>query len=155
MTINDFLQTLADKPTNAPVVFTTEQGEISGGYHVTELKLANITGIDCAARQTEWAEASVQLLDGGGGAHMEVGKLSNILGQSKRQVKGLGEADMHFEFAHNNAGLQRYTMQSAADVNGRIVIHLDTQRAVCKPAQDCVPADDSGCCGSSPSQCGC
>ncbi len=155
MTINDFLQTLADKPTDAPVVFATKQGEISGGYHVTELKLAHVTGIDCGARQAEWVEASIQLLDGGGGAHMEAGKLSNILEQSKRHVKGLGEADVHFEFAHNNAGLQRYNMQSSIEANGRVEIHLDTQRAICKPAQDHIYASGSDCCGENASKCGC
>lgn len=155
MTINDFLQTLADNPADAPVVFTTKQGEIGGGYHVTELKLAHITGIDCAARRDEWAEASIQLLDGGGGTHMAVGKLSNILAQSKKHVKGLGEADMHFEFAHNNAGLQRYSMHSSITANGRVEIQLDTQRAVCKPAQDSVSISGSGCCGDSAPKGGC
>ncbi len=155
MTINEFLQTLADKPADAPVVFMTNQGEISGGYHVTELKLASITGIDCAARQAEWTEASIQLLDGGGGVHMNVGKFSNILGQSKSHIKGLGKADMHFEFAHNNAGLQRYNMQSSVESNGRVEIHLDTQRAVCKPALELASNGGSGCCGDGTSKCGC
>lgn len=148
MNINGFLQTLANKPMDAPVVFVTKQGEIGGGYHVTELKLAKITGIDCAARQAEWAEASVQLLDGGGGAHMAVGKLSKILAQSKAHVKGLGEAELHFEFAHSNAGLQQYRMKTPAMVGGRVEIRLDAQRAVCKPAQQCSPESETECCSS-------
>ena len=151
MTINDLLQALENKPAAAPVVFMTSQGEISGGYHVTELKLANITGIDCGARQANWAETSIQLLDGRGGAHMQVGKLSNILGQSKKHVKGLADADMHFEFAHNNAGLQRYEMRELHDTNGRIIVHLDTHSAVCKPALDLVSANRAGCCGGAAS----
>lgn len=148
MTIDELLQKLGTQPADASVVFTTEQGEIGGSFHVTELKLAKVTGIDCAARQAEWSEAIVQLLDGGGGRHMVVNKLRKILAQSIKQVKTLGQAELHVEFSHNNVGLQQYWMRAPQLVNGRVEIHLDAQQAVCKPIQVRSSVSRSSCCGA-------
>ena len=50
MTLNDLADQLANVRADMPVVFETDQGPISGGYHITELPFADLTGIDCGGR---------------------------------------------------------------------------------------------------------
>ena len=40
MTLNDFLDALYDQPAEAPLVFTTSEGPIGAGYHITQSKIA-------------------------------------------------------------------------------------------------------------------
>lgn len=134
MNLNDLIASLGDAPDTMPLVFETADGEVGAGYHVTELKLAQITGIDCGASVNKWTEASLQLLDGDGQAHMPLGKFLGILRRSEWKVPGLGDAPLKVEFAHGNAGLRTYELGKPEIVNDRAVIRLEDSSAVCKPA---------------------
>lgn len=134
MTLSDLVATLKTQDPQAPLVFATPDAEIGGGYHVTELKVLNITSIDCAGRTSEWREAAVQLLDGRVGEHMKVGKFVGILENSLRKVQGLGDAPAHVEFSPNNEGLQRYEIKFGAPSKDQVLIRLATAQATCKPA---------------------
>ncbi len=124
-----------------PVVFTTPQGGIAGGYHVTELTIADITGIDCGGRQAQWREAGLELLDGAGGAYMTAGKLHAILRQSRMALEGLAEAPLHVLFGHGNGMLGRYEINRVTAQADRLEIGLAPGRARCKPMM-------AGCCAS-------
>lgn len=135
MTLNDLLENLEAAPPASALIFRTEHGDIGRGYHVTEFKHARITGIDCGARMSEWGEASIQLLDGDGDAHMQVSKFSGILRQSLRQVEGLGEAPTHVEFAPGNNGLRTYDID-APDISAEaVIVNLREKSAICKPSR--------------------
>ncbi|QPH53272.1 DUF6428 family protein [Pontivivens ytuae] len=123
-----------------PVIFATPEGEIGGGYHVTELTLADIRGIDCGGRQAQWREAGLELLDGPGGAHMTAGKLHAILRQSRMAVDGLAEAPLHVLFGHGNGTLGRYEVDGFARHGDRVEVRLSPGRARCKPML-------AACCG--------
>ncbi len=136
MTLNELLDQLKSIPANAALLFVTEQGEIGYGYHVTEFKRSQIAGIDCGGRKSEWMEASMQLLDGSGDKPMRVGKFIRILDHSIRQLAGLGRAPVHVEFAPGNIGMRTYEMTPPELVGDRVLVRLDENRALCKPAQD-------------------
>ena len=136
MTLNDLRSALEAAPAEAPIVFRTAAGDIGGGYHVTELRRADVAGIDCGGRQAHWTEATVQLLDGHGGDHMAAGKLRGILDKSLSAIPGLGDADVRVEFAPGNDGLGLFEFAAPRRQDGRVVIALNEARAVCKPAQD-------------------
>ena len=89
MTLQDFHDRLAQASPDARVVFATDEGRISAGYHVTEFKLAQIQSIDCGATPSQWTEASFQLLDGRGGEHMTAQKFQAILTRSAAILPGL------------------------------------------------------------------
>lgn len=150
MTCNALLETLDTLPGDAPLVFATPDGEIGDGYHVTEFKLAHVTGIDCGARLSNWSEATLQLLDGAGGGHMRTGKFAGILRQSIGKVSGLGEAPLQVEFAHGNSGRRIYRPATPELAEGRVLVALRDTRAHCKPALDRKIAlgSSAGCCGS-------
>jgi len=136
MTPETLRTALDELPAEAPLLFLTDEGEITGGYHVTELKLAHVTAIDCGARRSDWAEATLQLLDGHGGAHMTVGKFNVILAQSIRHVDGLGDAPLRVEFAHGNTDLRLLEIGAPVRRGQKVTIPLGAAHAVCKPAAD-------------------
>ncbi|MGI9394843.1 MAG: DUF6428 family protein [Boseongicola sp.] len=147
MNLNTFLSSLSSMPADAPLVFATDLGEIGSGYHVTEFKHANITGIDCGARRSEWSEASMQLLDGHEGDHMKAGKLARILELSLGQVPGLGAAEFHVEFAHRNQGMRKYFADKPELKGDKVYVQMDETTAVCKPASEMgVECGPSNCC---------
>mgnify|MGYP000047113328 CR=1 FL=1 len=134
MNLNDLIAGLDDNGDQTPVVFVTEDGAVGAGYHVTELKHAEITGIDCAARVTTWVETTMQLLDGEGRSHMTLGKLRGILRQSASAVPGLADAPLRVEFAHGNTGMSMFEVVLPEVHDDCVMIRLVANHAVCKPA---------------------
>ncbi len=146
-TLRDLAAALAKVPAETPTVFVTDEGDIGGGYHVTELKLADIESIDCGARQDRWREAQVQLLDGQGRSYMTAGKLAGILDKSLSMLPGLAEVPFSVEFAHGNRGLSRYTLGAPVTEGARITLPLAAERAQCKPLAQRPNFAAAGCCG--------
>lgn len=136
MTLNLLLAHLKSATAETPVVFIADSVKIGSGYHVTELKLARITSIDCGGRLAEWTEAAMQLLDGSKGEFMTSSKLAAILEQSVRQVKELGNAQAHIEFAPGNKGMRKYHMRPPKLKDGNLLIQMEESHAACKPAQE-------------------
>lgn len=143
-TLSALLSSLETVRADAPVAFRTDGAEIGGGYHVTELRHAQIDGIDCGGRQAAWREASMELLDGTlpPTRRMTAQKLRSILRQSLTALPDLGDAPFHIEWAPGNAGLSRYAIGNVTETGEEVEIALIAGRAVCKPA-----AARKGCCG--------
>lgn len=151
MTLDDLINTIRTLPANAPLVFSTADGPIGEGYHVTELKLANINSIDCGAQTDTWTETTLQLLDGQGRTHMPVGKFTSILEQSARKIVGLGDSPLRVEFSHGNAGLQIFEPVAPEFVDGGVLLKLQTIHAQCKPAlTGKQTGETASCCASLP-----
>lgn len=154
MTPLSLLNALRKMPADLPLVFRTGAGAIGEGYHVTELKLADVNSIDCGGRLASWTEAALQLLDGRGGNHMKLGKFNAILEQSIARVNGLGESPLQVEFAHENRGMRIYELAVPVLDDGVVSIRLSEVRANCKPAlEHTLRADAPACCGSAASAC--
>lgn len=152
MTLNELAERLRLVEGDLPLVFTTQDGDIGPGYHVTEFKHARISGIDCGGRTSDWTEAAFQLLDGGGGEHMSVGRFSGILATSLDRLSGLGDAPVHVEFSHDNIGLETFGVGAPEVVDGRVSLPLERTRAVCKPMQSAMSFGGAGdCCSAKPS----
>ncbi|MEM9434002.1 MAG: DUF6428 family protein [Pseudomonadota bacterium] len=123
-----------DDPSHS-LVFETKAGEISPGYHITELKYSTSKGIDCAGHIENWTEARLQLLDGRGSSHMTVGKFSSIISKSLHAMPELQHASLMVEFGHDNTDLQLMSLNSSQREGSRVVIRLGNSRAQCKPAE--------------------
>ena len=145
-TLAEVSSALAKVPADFPAVFTTEAGDIGGGYHVTELKLADVQSIDCMARQSSWREAQVQILDGHGGTHMAAGQLHKIIAQSLKAVPDLADVPFSIEFSPENQGLSRYSLGAPFTANGKLSIPLESGKATCKPAADMAKGNTTNCC---------
>ncbi|MGH1354987.1 MAG: DUF6428 family protein [Thalassovita sp.] len=156
MTLAELLSALHAFPQDAPLVFTTRDGPIGGGYHVTELKLSDITGIDCGAKITTWQESALQLLDVKGANHMPVAKFTGIAAQSLKTLERLADAPMVVEFAHGNQGKHIYQLGHPLSAEGKVIVPLTGDNALCKPAIAAqTMATTASCCGVQPSGAGC
>ena len=145
-TLNDILGALSAADPDAPLVFATEAGDIGAGYHVTEFKQLEVSGIDCRGRMAHWQESQLQLLDGRSGAHMLVSKFIEIARRSMAALPDLGNAPLSVEFAPGNSGLHRYLVAQLAEGAAAAKLLLTGDRAICKPTAS------SGCC-SAKAQC--
>lgn len=156
MTLDDLEHVLLAVPEDKPVVFSTDEGDVPGGYHLTELKHARVTSLDCAAQTEVWTELHVQLLDGSGGAHMTAGRLRAILEKSVAHLPEASMAEILIEYAPGNKGLRLFELGlSKGPQDARLVMRLNERHAVCKPAAAFEPkaalrrpeAHGSRCCG--------
>ncbi len=134
-TLNEILSELEMANPDGATVFGTSAGEIGGGYHVTELKLVSIQGIDCGGRMANWTETHLQLLDGKSGRHMRVQKFASIAHHSAKKLPGLADAPIYVEYAPGNDGLRRYLIASIMAEPERVVISLQEDGAICNPAE--------------------
>ena len=157
MTPQELLTSLDAVGRDAPLIFVTENGPINAGYHVTEVKLASVRSLDCAARRSDWTEAQIQLLDGRGQDYMTVGKFTGILRKATTELVGLLEAPVKFEFSHGNKGL--HILEPGRPIMGshEVSLPLGEVNAACKPAVEVALAStNTGCYGGAqkaPSSC--
>lgn len=147
MSTLDFFQAqLTESDFDRKLMFTTGDHDVGAGYHVTELKFADVKGIDCGANQTAWAESTIQLLDGHGGQHMRVGKFAKIVDQSVRAIPGLGAAPLRVEYGPGNRGLQLYRIGAVQRTDDALLVTLLSDQAQCKPVA--VADAEEGCCAT-------
>lgn len=155
-TLNGILDVLESQASDGSLVFETAEGEIGGGYHVTELKQVSIKSIDCGGNIDDWRETHVQLLDGQNGQHMSIKKFAAIANRSMVEIRNLGSVPLFFEFALKNKGLRRYQVASLTADDGQIRLFLSEGRAACKPASAGeLAANSAACCGATNAQTAC
>ncbi|WP_298975462.1 DUF6428 family protein [uncultured Roseobacter sp.] len=149
-TLSGLLNDLQLQDPALPLVFETKDGEISPGYHVTELRHSASKGIDCGGNIESWQEAKLQLLDGRGAKHMSVGKFRSIVSKSLSAMPELKHVSLRVEFGNDNTDLCLMSLESPKHRGDRVVIGLGNTRAVCKPAEKAWRGvSGSGqCCGS-------
>ena len=150
-TLGQLVEALEAFPEHA-LVFRSGEGDIGGGYHVTELKQASIKSIDCGGRPDQWVETIVQLLDGNVGTHMAVGKFIAIARKSEAALPGLSEAPLMIEFSIGNHSLHRKTVTDIDANDNRVIVKLGDLSATCKPLVDWKNTIAGSCCGSAISQ---
>lgn len=151
LTLTELRAELSRHAPELPIVFTTESGEIAGGFHVTELKHQSVRSIDCGGNRHAWEEVVLELLDGSGGAHMALGRLASILDRSLAEIPELAVPPVSVDYAPANRGLRRHAVASVAVEAGRLVIALREGQAQCKPRSQSgarpTTSGQGGCCG--------
>ncbi|MEQ8664596.1 MAG: DUF6428 family protein [Rhodospirillales bacterium] len=146
MNLSDLRNHLRNVRPEAALVFETHEGPIGGGYHVTEVRRADVTGIDCGANVASWTEATIQLLDGADDDHMKVGRFQGILAKSLEVLDGVAEAPLRVEFANRNHGLGIHRIVAIENRGEQVIATLGSDRAVCKPAQAAALPGKPACC---------
>ncbi len=134
-TLEDLLEAVQHRP-DASLLFAIEDVEIAEGYHVTELKQVNITGIDCGQNVDRRQETHIQLLYGSVSPAMSVSKFDAIARKSAEAVSGLLDHPLFVESGPGNLALRRFKIQDVVHKPDRIVITLENDRAQCRPLAD-------------------
>lgn len=158
---------LSDYP-ESPLVFMFEGQRIAPGYHVTEVKHAQIESIDCGRGSDAWNEVVIQLLDGSptsAEGYMMSSKFLGIVGAVGDSLHLHDSAKLFFEFAPGNGPMRKLCVNSMEQAGDHTVVTLGGSVAMCKPfermrksgtgsaAGACcgTGSSSSSCCGSSSS----
>ena len=153
MNINDVIDNLRGQP-EMPLVFELEGNRIKEGYHITEVKRADVVSLDCGLNQQQWTELTVQLLDGRSGSSepwMMNHKASAILkaAMDKLQVPD-DTPTLYVEYSPGNSELKKLSVQGIKQHSKLSVVSLQHENAVCKPYQKFLVnnagASEGACC---------
>ncbi len=126
-----------------PLIFVYGGKAIAAGYHVTEVKAAQLSSLDCGANPESWNETIIQLwdVDGDSATHMKVSKFLGILSQVERRATLDPEALLIFEAGDSASPMQVFTVGNIVAMSDRVEVTLAPRPATCKP-RDRGLADD-------------
>ncbi len=130
--VNDLTAYLKGRGDTDQVLFEAEGDAVGRGYHLTELRLAKISSIDCAGVADAWDEAQMQVLDAPGDVAMSAGKMAAILVRSAVEIDGLADAPLNVEFSPVNDGLGRYRLGAPRAADGVVTLPLTPMGPECK-----------------------
>ncbi len=130
--VNELSSFLKGRSAEDQVLFEAEGDEVDRGYHLTELRLARISSIDCGGVADAWDEAQMQVLDAPGEHAMSAGRMAAILTRSAAEIDGLADAPLNIEFSPGNQGLGRYRIGTPRGTDGFVTIPLTQMGPECK-----------------------
>ena len=109
---------------------------VNSGFHITEVKLATISSLDCGRAQQEWQEIIVQVMDipNSSDAPLTVGKLANILAESLPATLS-PQASFTVELSNGDEAIRLYEVSATYTRGDDFVVKLSQRRATCKAAQ--------------------
>ena len=145
------LKEMLEANADFPLIFSFDGRTIHPGYHVTEVQHAKVNALDCGSGKNDWEEIIIQLMDGSAlfkGEHMSCGKFLGIAGKAIESLSFDNNTLTFIEFAPNNAGLRKLTIDSIEVSDEQVIVKLTSPTAMCKPYQRAVakqPAES--CCG--------
>ncbi len=148
----EHLIAVLDANSTVPLVFQVDGVAIHPDYHVTEVRFATVSSIDCGRNSAveNWDEIVVQLLDGAAGskqAHMRASKFRQIIVRAVEKIGGPQGASLVFEFSPGNKPIKKLRIESielhqTIEPNTRqnpsglkLLVRLGGEQAVCKPFQ--------------------
>lgn len=139
------------------LVFHWNGHDIASGYHVTEVKVGQFSGLDCGANPEAWTEIFIQLLDQPAGAgHMSASKFLSIIGKVVEHVQLDMNAKLTFEISNGVEPIQLMRAHRPVAAGKTVRVELSSRPASCKPRDRWLteaPREASKCCGSSASPC--
>jgi hypothetical protein len=148
------LQPLAE----LPLVFIYDDRRIAPGYHVTEVKAAHLSSLDCGANPESWSETVIQLwdVDATAPVHMKAAKFLGILEQVERRVALDADGLLIFECGDSSRPMKVFTVGHISAADGQVTVELAARTATCKPRERGLDAVElpatSGCCSTPKTQ---
>lgn len=142
--INDLTWAVNEKA-DLPLKFYFDGTAINPGYHVTEVRAAEIHSVDCGKNSDieKWNEITVQLLDGSATStegHMQGSKFMAILGSALKSLQTETASHLFFEYAPENGPIRKLSVESVEHTDSEIAVSLGSEKAVCKPFQRALAA---------------
>jgi hypothetical protein len=132
-----------------PLVIAYAGLETRAGYHVTEVKAGQFSGLDCGANPEAWTETFIQVWDVPGpsdGRIMSVGRFLAIMDKVARDT-GLDPASrLTFECGDHESVIGLYAVGSLAVEPQRVLVSLAPRRASCKPRDRWLEAQGAEAC---------
>lgn len=156
MTWNEFKTTLQQQPELELQFQYAENSRVNAAYHITEIKQATITSVDCGGVVNRWTEVIVQLWEPSGQQQeraMTVSKALSIIGIVEKALPLSADAMVKIEFGNAAFDTRQMLPNNISVQNGELVVDLRPDTVQCK-AQDrggsCGPAEEDCCVPAKP-----
>lgn len=152
LTLGELLGAIAPHA-DKPLVFQYDGHIVKPGYHVTEVKAAQFSALDCGANPESWSEIFVQLwdVDEGARSHMPVGKFAKIISKVVECVALNSHAKLTFEVSDGVAPMQLHRAAAPRIENEQVQVVLSARPASCKPRDRWLEEQErsASCCSDS------
>ncbi len=135
LNLSDLRRALTGHET-VPLVFTYAGRTIQPGYHVTEIKSAQLSALDCGGNPDSWTETIMQVEDipaSNGGTHMIVGKFLSILGRVEQALALAPSSRVTIEISRPAEAMQIFDIAGVDASPERLTLALALRPAICKP----------------------
>lgn len=135
MTTSTFLAALRAHP-GQPLVFQSDSGRVSAGYHLTEIKEVSFRTMDCGAMTHRWTENQFELWvppsaeDDRG--HMAADKFLRIVDRVQREIPLEGDVEAKVYAAVGDLPAATYSVESVGRQPEGLVVSLRADAARCK-----------------------
>lgn len=139
-----------------PLVLTYAGRTIQPGYHVTEIKSAQLSALDCGGKADSWTETILQVEDvpaSKGGDYMLVGKFLSILGRVDQALVLDGSSRVTIEISRPAEAMQIFDIADIGASPERLTLALALRPAICKPRHRALEAARSDIGGAPASAC--
>ncbi|MES3018725.1 MAG: DUF6428 family protein [Bacteroidota bacterium] len=129
---------------------------VDASYHITEIKQAPITSVDCGGVKNEWTEIIIQLWEPAGGKEdraMSVGKALSIVSLVEKSLKLEPEAIVKIEFGNSQFDTRQMYPGQLLISEGNLIVDLNPDYTQCKAINrggSCgTDGKDEECCATS------
>jgi len=130
-----FLEALRDH-SNSPLIFDLGgEKRVPAGYHVTEIKSATLSTVDCGGVLGAWTETVIQLMQGGfdpDAGYMTVEKFLKIYGQVTPKIAIELQSELRFEYGDADQPAVHYAVSRLETGTEGVTVHLDWLGVRCK-----------------------
>jgi len=130
-----FLEALRDH-SSRPLIFDLGgEKRVPAGYHVTEIKAATLSTVDCGGVVNAWTETVIQLMQGGAdpaAQYMPVEKFLKIYGQVAPKIAIEPHSELRFEYGDAEQPAIHYAVSRLETGAQGVTVHLDWLGVQCK-----------------------
>ena len=135
MNWNEFKTQLAENPGLHLQFEFAENQKVSPSFHITEIKQANITAVDCGGKINAWTEVIVQLWEPNENQterSMPVSKALSIIDLVERTLPMNPNSLVKIEFGNDQFETRQMLPQDFEIINDEFIVKLTADKTQCK-----------------------
>lgn len=135
MNWNEFKTQLEENPGLHLQFEFAENQKVSPSFHITEIKQANITAVDCGGKMNAWTEVIVQLWEPNTtkiGRSMQVSKAMGIIDLVEKTLPLNPNSIVKIEFGNDLFETRQMHPQDFEIINDEIIVKLIADKTQCK-----------------------
>ena len=135
MNWNEFKTQLYENPGLHLQFEFAENQKVNPTFHITEIKQANITAVDCGGKKNEWTEIIVQLWEPNTKEikrSMQVSKAIGIIDLVEKTIPLNPNSIVKIEFGNDLFETRQMLPQDFEIINDEIIVKLTADKTQCK-----------------------
>ena len=135
MNWNEFKTQLAGNPELHLQFEFAENQKVNPSFHITEIKQANITAVDCGGKMNAWSEVILQLWEPNSAEivrPMEVSKATTIINMVEKTLLLNPNSIVKIEFGNDLFETRQMHPQEFEIINDEIIVKLIADKTQCK-----------------------